>query len=183
MGNFGSKLVNFMKEPLKTTFNFLGTNKNGAVIVAVSVAAFKGLFRPIFTMADKKSDPETKKYTAMREFLTEVIAIPVYIAIPTIGEKLFVNKKFKDAPERVKKAAATNVKFIGVLAATAIIPAVCNLIQPPIMASIKKKQEAKKALLANNPTTTIDKPNKPSFKGAYSPAMRKSYNNGMRVGN
>lgn len=182
MGNFGSKLTNFMKEPLKTTFNFLGTNKNGAVIVAVSVAAFKGLFRPIFTMADKKSDHETKKYTAMREFLTEVIAIPVYIAIPYLANKFIVEKKYKNKHENIKKAAATNVKFIGVLAATAIIPAVCNLVQPPIMNWLKQKQEAKKALLANNTVTTIDKPNKPSFKGIYSPTMRKSYNSGMRVG-
>lgn len=182
MGNSSSKLANFMKEPLKETFDFFGNNKNGAVIIAVSIAAFKGLFRPIFTMSDKKSDPETKKYTAMREFLTEIIAIPVYIAIPAIANNLFVKKKFKTAPENIKKAAATNAKFWGVLLATAVIPAVCNLIQPPIMASIKKKAEAKKALAENNKVATIDPTNKPSFKGSYPLSMRKSYNNGMRVG-
>lgn len=181
MANFSANLAKFMKEPLKETFDFFGKNKNGAVIIAVSIAAFKGIFRPIFTMADKKSDHETKKYTAMREFLTEVIAIPVYIAIPTIGEKLFVKES---APEITKKATATNVKFWGVLAATAVIPAVCNLVQPPIMGYIKKRAEAKKALLANNPTTTIDKSNKPSFSGKNPVSMRSSFKNnyGMRVG-
>jgi len=183
MGNPGSKLSEFMKEPLKGTFNFFGENPNGAIYVAVAIAAFKGVFRPIFTMQDKKSDPETKKYTAIREALTELIAIPIYIAVPMLGKKLLVDKKFKNAAVVTKKAAEANVKFIGVLASTAIIPAICNVIQPRIMSSIKKKQDAQKALTENNQITTINQPNKPSFKGAYPLVAKKSYNNyGMRVG-
>lgn len=169
---------------LEKTFNFFGENPNSAIIVAVAIAAFKGVFRPIFTMTDKKSDPQTKKYTAIREALTELIAIPVYIAVPLLGKKLIVDKKFKGASAAVKKAAETNIKFLGVLASTAIIPAVCNIIQPPIMKSIQKKADAKKAALAeNNKIATVDNTNKPSFKGAYPVSMRKSYNYGMRVGN
>jgi len=178
---FYRKLVKVANQVGKI-FKFFGKSPNSAIVVAVGIAAFKGIFRPLYTLHDKKSDPQTKKYTAWREGLTEGIAIPVYIAIPFIANKLFVEKKYKTAPENVKKAAATNVKFIGVLLATAVIPAVCNLIQPPIMASIKKRAEAKKALLANNPLPAQDKPNQPSLKGAYPLAMRKSYNNGMRVG-
>lgn len=181
MGNPGSKFANFMKEPLKNSFEFFGHSPNGAVTIAVSIAAFKGLFRPIFTMHDKKSDHETKKYTAWREFLTEIIAIPVYIAIPELGKKLFVKKT---DTKIIQKATETNVKFIGVLLATAIIPAVCNLIQPPIMKGLKKRGEAKKALLANNPIPTQDKPNKPSFSGNNPVTMKSSFKNnyGMRVG-
>lgn len=183
MGNPSSKLAKFMKEPLENTFNFFGENPNSAVIVAVAIAAFKGIFRPIFTMSDKKSDPQTKKYTAIREALTELIAIPVYALVPTVGSKLIIKKFYKDAPKITKKAVETNVKFWGVLASTAIIPAVCNLIQPPIMDSLKKKAEAKKAAIAeNNKISTVGTTNNTSFKGAYPLTMRKSYNNGMRVG-
>lgn len=183
MGNFGSKLVNFMKKPLESTFNFFGENPNSAVIVAVSIAVFKAIFRPIFTLSDKKSDKETKKYTAIREVLTEAIAIPVYALVPTIGKKLIVDRGFASKSPVFKKAAEANIKFIAVLASTAIIPAICNVVQPPIMNSIKKKAEAKKALAENNKITTINTTNKPSFKGAYPLTMRTSYNNGMRVGN
>lgn len=181
MGNFGSKIANFMKEPLKNSFEFFGHSPNGAVTIAVSIAAFKGLFRPFFTMHDKKSDPQTKKYTAWREGLTEGIAIPVYFAIPALGKKIFVNK---NDTKIIQKATETNAKFWGVLLATAVIPAVCNLVQPPIMKWLKKRDEAKKALLANNPIPAQDKPKKPSFSGNNPVAMRSSFKNnyGMRVG-
>lgn len=181
MPNLGSKFANFMKEPLKNTFDFLGHNPNGAVYTAVAIAAFKGVFRPIFTLTDKKSDPQTKKYTAIREALTELIAIPVYMAIPKLGEKFFVNQ---NAPEIVKKATTTNVKFVGVLAATAIIPAICNLVQPPIMNWLKQKQEAKNVLSAPNTVNTVNKTNKPSQPG-NNPVQTKllfKNNYGMRVG-
>lgn len=183
MGNPSSKLAKFMKAPLESTFNFFGENPNSSVIVAVAIALFKGVFRPIFTLTDKKSDPQTKKYTATREALTELIAIPVYALVPTVGSKLIINNFYKGASKVTKKAVETNVKFWGVLASTAIIPAVCNVIQPPIMNYFKKKAEAKKAALAeNNKIATVGTTNNTSFKGAYPLTMRKSYNNGMRVG-
>ena len=178
MANLGSKLTNFMKDPLKVTFNFFGENKNSAVIVAVTIAVFKGVFRPIYTLSDKKSDPQTKKYTAIREALTELIAIPVYVAIPALGKKLIVDKLYKTKTDIVKKAAETNIKFWGVLAATAIIPAVCNLVQPPIMNKLKQKQDAKNAV------QPLNKPNRQSFSGNNPVRANAVYKNntGMRVG-
>lgn len=180
-------LGQLLKKPnLTNTFKFMGDNPNSAIVVAVAIAAFKGVFRPIFTMKDKKSDPETKKYTAIREALTELIAIPVYIAVPLLGKKLIVDKRYKTASEVTKKAANTNIKFWGVLASTAIIPAVCNLIQPPIMAAYAKNQEQKKAMMAkNNNITTVGPVNKPAFSGNNLMAMKnpQRYNYGMRVGN
>lgn len=176
-----------VKKPnLENIFKFMGDNPNSAIVVAVAIAAFKGIFRPIFTMRDKKSDPETKKYTAIRECLTELIAIPVYIAVPLLGKKLIVDKIYKNASEVTKKAAGTNIKFLGVLASTAVIPAVCNLIQPPIMTAYQKKQDAKKALAAQGDNIqTIGNTNKPSFSGSNPLTMKNSqrYNYGMRVGN
>lgn len=183
----GTSFKNFSKDPLGSTFKFLGENKNSAIYVAVAIALFKGIFRPYFTMRDKKSDPQTKKYTAMREFLTEMIAIPVYVSVPTLGSSFIKNRFYKGAPKITQKAVDANVKFLGVLASTAIIPAVCNLIQPPIMKSYSnyvKNKNAKTAIAQNNPTTVVVNPNKPSFSGNNPLTMKKSHmsNYGMRVG-
>lgn len=182
--NFGSKLTKFFKNPMESAFNFFGENPDSAVYIAVSIAVFKSIFRPLYTMTDKKTDPRAKKYTAWREFLTEAIAIPVYALLPTIGKNLIVDKKFKNAPTAVKKAAEANTKFWCVLASTAIIPAICNVVQPPIMKAITKRGEAKKAIIERNNIEAIDTTNKPSFKSKYPLTLSKSYNNyGMRVGN
>ncbi len=172
-------LKQLFKDNLHNTFKFLGENSNSAIYVAVAIATFKGIFRPIFTLTDKKSDPQTKKYTAIREALTELIAIPVYIAVPLLGKKLIVDKIYKEKPEVFKKAASANIKFLGVLASTAIIPAVCNLVQPSIMNYIQKKPVA-----SNPPVTSVGNANKPSFTGNNPVAIRSSqrYNYGMRVG-
>lgn len=177
-------LKQLFSDNLHNTFKFLGENPNSAIYVAVAIAAFKGLFRPVFTLTDKKSDPQTKKYTATREALTELIAIPVYVAVPLLGKALIVDKLYKSKSPIFKKAAEANIKFLGVLASTAIIPAVCNIIQPPIMNYITKKSEAKKAIDQNNTITSVGTLNKPSFSGRNPLQMRSSqkFNYGMRVG-
>ena len=68
----------------------LGKN-NKPTYVVMAIATVKGICRPLFTMMDKKENPETKKYTAIREGLTEVIAIPVYWACGEFAGK-FANK-------------------------------------------------------------------------------------------
>ena len=55
----------------------LGKN-NSPTFVAMSIAIAKAIFRPAFTMMDKEQDKSSKTYTALREGLTEVIAIGVY---------------------------------------------------------------------------------------------------------
>lgn len=158
-------LGQLIKKPnLGNLFKFMGDNPDSAIWVACTIALFKGVFRPIFTMRDKKSDPETKKYTAIREALTELIAIPVYYAVPKFGSKIIIDKFYKNADKVTQKAVGTNVKFLGVLASTAIIPAVCNLIQAPIMDAYKKSQDNKKLAKFDNVTEPIAV-NKPSFSG------------------
>lgn len=172
-----------MKKPnLENTFKFLSENKNGATIIACSIAVFKGIFRPIFTMMDKKQDPEAKKYAAIREGLTEVAALPIYAATPFLVGKVIDNFYKGKSIEKVKM----NAKFLGICAATLIIPAVCNVVQPPIMRAYKKRQEAKKGLDINSvqSPTTISNPtvvNK-QLKMIEKPQPNKM-NYGMRVGN
>lgn len=184
------KFTDLFKQPsLQKTFDFFGDNPDSAVYIACAIAAFKGIFRPMFTMMDKDSDPETKKFAAIREGLTEVIAIPVYALTPMIIEKAVINKVFKDVkdPKTLKNIKA-NAKFLSVLASTALIPAVCNLIQPPIMATYKKHQESKKVKPEiNSNVTSVPSVNKPSFSGRNPLQARNAHtvkiNYGMRVGN
>ncbi|HIS36021.1 TPA: hypothetical protein IAC10_05250 [Candidatus Scatousia excrementigallinarum] len=71
---------------LRNVCSKLGEN-NKPTYAVVAIAAVKGICRPTFTMMDKTEKPETKKYTALREGLTELIAIPVYLACGYLAGK------------------------------------------------------------------------------------------------
>lgn len=166
------KFSQMIKDNLQNSFRYLGESKYGAVLVMCAIAVFKGIFRPIFTLMDKKSDPGAKKYAAMREGLTEVAALPLYALVPILAEKI-VSKacKGKSNIETLEK----NGRFIGLAAATLLIPAVCNVIQPPMMKAYKNYEDSKKAKVGNvNSITSVNKPLQTAFKGGF--------NRGMKVG-
>lgn len=144
----------------------MGTNANLGVGVMCAIALFKGILRPIFALQDKKSSPETRKYTAMREGLTEVAALPMYATLPFacswIAGKIF---KGHNKLENIKGVT----KFGALGLATFMVPVVCNKIQPPIMAAYKRHEDAKKTQLAKVNTQPL--PNT-AFKANY----------GMKVG-
>lgn len=184
-----------MKFPnLGDTLKFLGDNKYVPIIAVCSVAFFRGIFRPIFTMMDKKSDHETKKFAAIREGLTEGVAIPVYMATPFLIEKGIINNLFKkEAAEAGKtiKTIRTNASFVSTCIAALIIPAICNLVQPPIMKKIKKLLEKPKPGLDINVGDAVAKATS-SVASAPSNITNKPYqtsllpinkiNSGMKVG-
>jgi len=170
--------------------SYFGDNENAAIVVAVTIAVFKGIFRPLFTMMDKKQDPDAKVYAAFREGLTELVAVPLYIAVPLLAGAI-AKKKFAKTADNIMNAkeiannvknAKTIAKFIGVCITTLLIPAACNIIQPPIMDAFKKHQDSKKAKagldinLDNNAVIQ----NKPSAMDMYLMTRNSS---GMRVGN
>lgn len=116
-------------QTLKKICMSLGKNNNPAYAV-MSIATVKGICRPIFTMTDKTEKPETKKYTALREGLTEVIAIPAYWGCASLAGKLA--KTMKDA--KGQELAKKNLMFLGVCtAALIIIPWLCSLAIKPMM--------------------------------------------------
>ena len=124
----------------------LGKN-NDASYAVVAVATAKGIFRPMFTMMDKHEEYETKKYTAIREGMTEVIAIPCYMMLPKLAQKVIVpmicNGKHSD---KVQTAGKT-LSFVAVcVSALIIIPAVCSAVINPIMdfmAENKRRKQEK----------------------------------------
>ncbi|MDR1327215.1 MAG: hypothetical protein LBJ74_02275 [Heliobacteriaceae bacterium] len=129
------------KFSLKGICESLGKN-NKPTYVVMAIALVKGICRPIFTMMDKKEDPETKKYTAIREGLTEVIAIPTYFLCGEAASKLS-----SMMPQNLQKRADKNLMFVGVCAAALIvIPGLCSLAIKPLMKKIQENNTKKKPL-------------------------------------
>lgn len=163
------------KQSLEKTLTKFGSSSKAPTYVAMGIATAKGIFRPTFTMMDTKENYETKRYTAIREGLTELIAIPIYwlsgVASDLATKKLAVPKNFmkkelynkfksgdtsaevadamKKAEELAKNAVPkikTTTAFIGVaLSALLIIPMVCSATIKPIMKSIEKGKNSKNA--------------------------------------
>lgn len=124
---------------------------NLPVYTVAAVAVFKGILRPAFTMMDKKSDPETKKYAAIREGATELVAFPTYIAMSWLTEKFAPafspNGKTMD---QLLHSSKSTLGFLGVcFAAVYAIPKLCNVVMPHLMKALKmeKSGEKKEAVL------------------------------------
>ena len=154
---------------LENVLTKFGKNTSPTAVV-VGIAIAKGIFRPMFTMMDKQESYETKRYTAMREGLTEMIAIPVYwgsgcvtkfLAGKLAQPKFFmkknmlalykegkrtpeVDKAFKSAEKLAKEnlpKITTSLSFVGVCAsALFFIPCICSAVLKPIMDKLGSKK-------------------------------------------
>lgn len=124
----------------------------------MAIATVKGICRPAFTMMDKTEKPETKKYTALREGITEAVAIPIYwLCGETAGAGAKFLKELNDGklisrarqtgekfdiellkqPSHMTAKIANNLRFLGVCAAAlAVIPATCSIVIKPILNKI-----------------------------------------------
>ena len=177
------------KKGIKTFLEHLGSNNNPAYIV-VAIATAKGIFRPLFTMMDKKESSETKKYTALREGLTEVIAIPTYILCGTIAGK--GAELIKDAEKA--KMAKHNLRFVGVCtAALVVIPGLCSLVVKPFTDKIFNKNSEKRQPSQLQHFDVISGSKPPVFQKFSAPTAIHNYparrismstftNSGMKVG-
>lgn len=154
--------------------------KNNALYAVVTVAAFKSISRPIFTLLDKKKDPESKKYAALRESATEVIAIPAYIAVAKASERLAPIFHSKDAKGAHLETTKTALGFIGVcFAGAVIIPALCNLVMPLIFKNDKKNPNNN--LIAQETLTPYDKVPTKTFQNNKSYNKQINYSGGMKI--
>ena len=156
------------KDFLKNICTKLGKS-NKPIYAVMAIATVKGIARPIITMMDKDENPETKKYTAMREFLTEVVAIPTYWACGELAGKF--GEKLNLPPDK-KALAKHNFMFLGVCtAALVIIPALASATIRPIFNKIKEKNTQ---LKQNDSKLEY---NKPAFKRQNKNYIFNHYNN------
>ncbi len=195
------------QQTLEKHLTKFGSN-NSPTVVAMGIAMAKGVFRPAFTMMDKDESMETKRYTALREGLTEMIAIPIYYLsgrISNIAAKQLAKPKYfmpkriyneykkgndseevKNAVSHAKKLAEDNLPklktttaFVGVCAsALFIIPLICSVTIKPIMNSLNKNSE----------TSTNNSQKEPVFKSKRKVLKHSVFNYyknqsyGMKVG-
>lgn len=181
---------------IKNICNRLGNN-NKSIYPVVAIATANGIFRPTFTMLKKGENPESKKYAALREGITEAIAVPTYWACGELAAKcgkfiaskaedirvVKLEKKGKTFTNQVKlemknsaiKNGQTGLMLIGVCAAAGIvIPALCSLIVTPVMKKISPKNIQK----PNNVYKTYIKPQNQISRPVFS---QMTYS-GMKVG-
>ena len=172
-----------------------------AAIVSSTIAAAKAIFRPTFTMADKNEKPETKKYTAIREGLTEAIAIPVYILSGVCAKKLTkmlenpkyftkmakkqlgkvnlsdnaINEKAAQLAKELNPKIDVNLGFLGVaISALALIPAICSVAIKPLMGVIYKQPVEKSAPQSEEKHLNIEEA--PVLSVKEEPEIGKTYN-------
>lgn len=86
------------------TFQTIAQNTDAAVKIET---ALKAVGRPAFTLIDRNTDKETRKYAAVKELLYQILCFGIYIAvIPPI----FKNGGFKLAQKIFKKEGMPNFK-------------------------------------------------------------------------
>lgn len=97
-----------------------------------------------------------KKYAALREGLTEVIAIPTYLTCGALAGKGAA--LFKDPAK--SEIAKHNLRFAGVCAAALfVIPGLCSLVIKPFTDKILGKQPDKKPNTKNlDITSKVEEP-------------------------
>lgn len=174
-------------DKLKNICVKLGEN-NKPTYAVMAIATVKGIARPTFTMLDKTENPETKKYTALREGLTEVVAIPAYWACGELASSI---AQKMNLPEQKKALAKHNFMFIGVCtAALFIIPALASVAIKPFMKVIQEKSKDKPSPKLDIKENVVDD-TQPNFNPSalqtqkiYNPITIKNYmsSTGMRVG-
>lgn len=190
-------VINF----IKNTCSKLGNN-NKSIYPMIAIASANGICRPTITMLKKGENPESKKYAALRELLTEVIAVPTYWASGELMAKLgkyitskAIDKKIakmekdgevltdkvkQNMKESVVKKGQAGLMLIGVCtAAGLIIPALCSVAVKPVMDKISAKnkldiQDGKNL----TPSTKLAPPNKKITK----PVFKSVSTTGMKVG-
>ena len=112
---------------VKKIIESVGKN-NSPMYTVVAIAIANSIFKPFSTLLDKKESKETKRYTALREILTECVAIPTYIGSAKFSEMFATRIK----ESQRAKMAKSNLSFIGVCTAAAlIIPGLCTVIIKP----------------------------------------------------
>ena len=129
---------------IKNVCESIGKDNNPAYVV-VAIATAKGIFRPLFTMMDKKESPDARKYAALRELMTEFIGVPTTMTLGLIGETLagFLAKK---GSAKYKNASSV-LSFLGIcMAAGYFVPKFCNIGMPPVMKKLMPNYDPNAAL-------------------------------------
>jgi hypothetical protein len=112
----------------------LGSNPD-PLFTIVALCLFNMTLRPLITLSDQNQPKERKLYAALREFVTELIALPVCVIMSRLAGGMLAKRFAK--PENIE--AVKNVfSFAGLLLANFTIPILGTLALDPLMGKAKK---------------------------------------------
>lgn len=123
-------------------FNKVATGATSAVLI---MTGMKAVARPIFIYTDKNSDPETKKYTATKEFLYQLLCLGLTLAVlplfkkggVKLAEKSIKNGMNEDLKKTVIKGGHEIGALVGsIVGLTILAPIISHKILHPIMHAI-----------------------------------------------
>ncbi|MEW5819966.1 MAG: hypothetical protein AB1782_07220 [Cyanobacteriota bacterium] len=117
-------------------FTKLGSSPD-PLITIIALCAFNMTVRPLITLTDKNQPKDRRIYAALREAVTEIIALPMCVLMArVIGGRLA--QQFTKAPNTI--GAVKNVfSLAGLVVANFIIPIIATVALDPIMKDVKKR--------------------------------------------
>lgn len=109
------------------------------LMTIVVLCLFNMTVRPLITLSDKNQPKDRKLYAALREGITELIALPTCIFFSRfLGGKLGTHFALNKTPEGIQ--AVKNVFSLGgLVVANFVIPILSTLALDPIMKDVKKR--------------------------------------------
>lgn len=127
----------------KALLNYLGKDEDALLPIAIMCGA-NAVFKPLITLSNTKESKGRKLYAAEREFLNELVALPVCLGMAVgskkLGEMLMGKALSKVVGEPAKKAVQNKLNIlqttvfssIGVIGANFIVPSLAAAIFHPL---------------------------------------------------
>ncbi len=116
---------------IKRTIEHLGRSEDALLPIMLMCVA-NGTLKPLITLSNKKEPPERKIYAAKREFLNELVALPVCAAFALgfrqMGAKLLAGA----SADKLSLLQNTVFSALGVISANFAVPTLASAIFHPI---------------------------------------------------
>lgn len=157
----------------KNLITWLGKDEDAFLPIALMCVA-NGTLKPLITLSNPKEKPERKMYAAKREFLNEMVALPVCFAFAKgfgAAGTAFIKpalKKLKPevATSRLNLMKTTVFSALGVISANFAVPSLANALFHPLdrwsAPLFKKFQKNAQPLPASDTTVKTEKSEQPA---------------------
>lgn len=133
-----NKLSGFASSKIGNVYQKLGADSDPLMTIVV-LCLFNMSVRPLITLSDKNQPKERRYYAALRESITEIIALPTCVFFSRyLGGKLANHFSVTKTPEAIQ--SVKNVfSLAGLVAANFVIPILSTIALDPIMKDVKKR--------------------------------------------
>lgn len=122
----------------ESVFTKLGTNPD-PLITIVTLCLFNATVRPLITLSDKNQPKERRYYAALREAVTEMIALPTCVFFARFVGGALAQKFAANKTEEVISGVKNVFSLGGLLVANFVIPILSTKALDPIMKDVKKR--------------------------------------------